>query len=94
MHINQILQKSQTPDKLIAQYADSENLILITKDTDFKNSYFVNKYPKKLIRVCLGNISNQKLLDIFDNNLQLIEELNQKTDSFYLEIGSELTFYE
>jgi predicted nuclease of predicted toxin-antitoxin system len=58
VHINQILQKWHTTDAEICKYADTRNLVVITKDGDFKNSHFINKTPKKIIRVVLGNISN------------------------------------
>ncbi|MCB1145024.1 MAG: DUF5615 family PIN-like protein [Leptospiraceae bacterium] len=61
-HVNFILKRWNTSDKEISQYADLNDLVLITKDTDFKNSHLLSKTPKKLIRFVLGNISNDELI--------------------------------
>lgn len=46
-HVNRILQKWHTPDSEICKYADEKNMVVITKDQDFKNSHFINKTPKR-----------------------------------------------
>lgn len=51
IHVNLILQKWHTSDSEICNYADKNDMILLTKDSDFKNSHFINKTPKKLIRI-------------------------------------------
>jgi predicted nuclease of predicted toxin-antitoxin system len=88
IHINQILQKWYTTDAEICKYADENNLVVITKDGDFKNSYFINKTPKKIIRVTLGNISNAELILLFTKYLPFILPLSAKTN-FYVEIDKE-----
>lgn len=86
IHINSILDKWFTNDRKIAQFTDENDCVLITKDFDFKNSFLVNKSPKKLIKINLGNISNQKLIEIFDLNLHQIKLLNDTHDCFMIEI--------
>lgn len=90
VHINQLLNGSSTPDEMISQFADQNDYIVITKDADFRNSYFLKKSPRKLIRVCLGNISNDRLIGLFENQMTLIKQLNQE-DSFYMEINPDTT---
>lgn len=51
IHINEILDKCKTKDKKICEYADSNDLIVITKDSDFRDSFFINKTPKKLLKI-------------------------------------------
>lgn len=92
-HVNFILDKWFTTDKEIAKFADENNYILISKDADFKNSFLVNKTPKKLIKINLGNISNVELIQIFKKNLTLFEELDQN-DSFILEIDKDKIIYQ
>ena len=65
IHVNQILQKWHTSDAEICKYADENNLVVITKDGDFKNSHFINNSPKKIMRVALGNTSNADVLLLF-----------------------------
>ncbi len=86
VHVNQILDGSSTADVSICHYADENDCIVITKDADFKNSYLLRKTPRKLIRVCLGNLSNDELVELFTKHLPLIRQLNGE-DSFYLEFS-------
>jgi predicted nuclease of predicted toxin-antitoxin system len=88
IHVNQILQKWHTTDAEICKYADENSLVVITKDQDFKNSHFVNKTPKKVIRITLGNISNNELILLFAKHFHLILQLSLK-DVFYLELSNE-----
>jgi len=60
--------------------------VVVTKDIDFRNSYFLNKTPKKLIKINLGNVTNQELIDIFDNYLDLLIE-QFEADSCYIEVN-------
>jgi len=85
LHINQILQKWNTSDADICKYADENNLIVVTKDSDFKNSHFINKTPRKIIRIALGNISNNELILTFEKALPYILPLSDRM-SFYIEI--------
>jgi len=92
IHVNDILDKWFTSDSVIAKYADDNNFIIITKDADFRNSFFVKNTPKKLIKINLGNISNNDLILIFKENLPKIEQLEIQ-NSFIIEIDKEsITF--
>jgi predicted nuclease of predicted toxin-antitoxin system len=51
IHVNQLPNKWNTSDTEICKFADQGNYIVITKDADFRNSFFVNKTPKKLINL-------------------------------------------
>ncbi len=88
IHVNQILQKWHTTDGEICKYADENSLVVITKDQDFKNSHFINKTPKKVIRVTLGNISNSDLIVLFDKYLPFILPLTLKP-KMYIELSNE-----
>ena len=88
IHVNSILDKWFTKDEAIAKYSDQNDQILITKDADFRDSYYLNNTPKKLIKINLGNISNSDLILIIENNLSKIEKLNV-TETFILEIDKD-----
>jgi predicted nuclease of predicted toxin-antitoxin system len=92
IHVNQILNKSETKDSEICSYADSNDYIVLTKDIDFKNNFLINKTPKKLIKINLGNISNQKLMKILEEHLNLIINLNNQS-SFLLEIDTDQIYF-
>lgn len=87
IHVNSILDKWYTKDSAMANYSDENDLILITKDADFRDSYFLKNTPKKLLKINLGNISNSELITIIETNLDKIEKLN-KNQNFILEIDS------
>ncbi len=92
IHVNSILDKWFTKDNEIAKFADKHDLILISKDTDFRDSFYLKNTPSKLLKVNLGNISNSNLINIIDLNLDKIEKLNSN-GSFILEINDDnLTF--
>ena len=78
IHINEILDSWNTPDNKICEFADQNDFILITKDSDFRNSFFIKKSPKKLIKINLGNISNIELIQIISQNLKHFEILNNQ----------------
>jgi predicted nuclease of predicted toxin-antitoxin system len=86
-HVNQILEKWNTKDKDICLYADKYGFTVLTKDTDFKNSHFINHTPQKLIKVNLGNISTNRLIDIFDNLIDKLKELFGNNKMCYVEIN-------
>ncbi|MDO8952543.1 MAG: DUF5615 family PIN-like protein [Draconibacterium sp.] len=76
VHINDILDKSCSSDKSICHYADKNDLIVITKDPDFRNSFYINNSPKKFIKINLGNISNDLLIQVITDNLEHFKKLN------------------
>lgn len=43
MHVNLLPDKWCTPDTEICRFADAENFIVVTKDADFRNSFFVGQ---------------------------------------------------
>lgn len=90
-HVNAILDKWNTKDEDIITYVDNNNLILISKDSDFKNSHFLRKLPKKLIKINLGNISNRELVGIFESILPQIKTINDKEPVFILEVHKDFT---
>ena len=92
IHVNTILEKWHTKDSAIANYADQNGLILITKDADFRDSHYLKNTPNKLVKINLGNISNADLLLIIENNLSKIEKLNSN-DSFILEVDNDNLIY-
>jgi len=88
IHVNEILEKWHTADNQICDYADKNDFIVITKDSDFRNSFYINKTPKKLIKFNLGNISNIQMIDVLSKNLAAIEKLD-KNHFFIVEISLE-----
>ena len=89
VHVNDILDKWFTSDIKISDFADENDFTVITKDSDFKNSHFIKRSPKKLIKINLGNISTIRLLEIFESCYTLINEKFDNNLECYLEINSD-----
>lgn len=92
IHVNQILDRWNTKDRDICKFADSNDLIVITKDYDFRNSFFVDGSPKKLIKINLGNISTIELIKSLSQVMIAAERLNSK-HSFMIEIDIDRVTY-
>lgn len=70
---------NDTSDKMISQISVSEQRILITKDSDFFDSFIVKNEPYKLILVKLGNTSKKDLIQYFHIHFEeIIEKMNDE----------------
>jgi predicted nuclease of predicted toxin-antitoxin system len=56
----------------IAQHADTENRVVVTKDQDFRDGNLLGRSPRKLLVVATGNITNDALLSLFELHLDAI----------------------
>jgi predicted nuclease of predicted toxin-antitoxin system len=61
----------QAEDSDIGRYAADRNAIIITKDADFVVLATAKPGPR-VLRVCLGNCSNQQLLHRLERDLAMI----------------------
>ena len=85
-HVNDLPDRWHTPDQAIAAYANQHDLILLTKDKDFRNSFLLNRRPKKLIKINLGNVANQRLSALIVGNLPQLDTLSAEASSFMVEV--------
>ena len=75
IHTDDLPNKEFTTDTEIRKISVSENRIVITKDSDFLDSFYVKGIPPKLLLVSTGNIKNKALINLFDSNIEKINEL-------------------
>lgn len=75
VHTLDLPDRNNTEDRKVAAVADSENRILISKDTDFIRLKVLNNTPKRLLLVTTGNIDNSSLIGLIESNFELIERL-------------------
>ena len=74
-HTLDLPKKNATPDTEIIQFADDEDRIVISKDSDFLDNYILDGSPKKLLIVSTGNINNRNLIQLFEKNLETLKSL-------------------
>jgi len=85
-HVNNISEGSRTKDRDIARFVDENKLVLITKDRDFKNSFLLSQTPSRFIKINLGNLSDSVLMDVFEINIDKINQLYSSANLFMVEI--------
>ena len=73
IHTLELPEMNRTGDGSIAEKANIEGRIVITKDADFLNSYLLSGKPAKLLLVKTGNIPNMDLLKLFQDNLNILQ---------------------
>lgn len=86
IHVNNILDGFFTKDSDISKFVDQNKLILITKDRDFKNSFLLKGIPARLIKINLGNVSNDRLIGMLEQHLVQIQKFYDDFDSFMIEL--------
>ncbi|MGI8884844.1 MAG: DUF5615 family PIN-like protein [Pyrinomonadaceae bacterium] len=72
IHTLDLPRKNVTNDLEINRLSLKESRVVISKDSDFYDSYTARKEPYKLLYLTTGNISSRDLLNLFDKNLSLI----------------------
>ena len=72
-------------DSVINRISVEQERIVITKDSDFRDSYFIQGKPYKLLLISTGNIKNNDLIALLEQNLDRIVEAFQTYS--YVEIG-------
>ena len=79
IHTQDLQLCNNTSDKEINSISINEQRILITKDSDFFNSFIIRKEPYKLILVKLGNVSRKELIQVFHEKFdEIIEKLKKE----------------
>ena len=79
IHTLDLEQKNDSPDSIINFISVSQQRILITKDSDFYESFLVKQAPYKLIMVKLGNTSKKELLQFFSNKFdEIIKKIEEQ----------------
>ena len=72
VHTIELPKANDTQDNEILKICLEEKRVIISKDSDFLESFLLNKSPEKLILVKTGNIKNEELIKLFTLNLQYI----------------------
>ncbi|WMN11495.1 DUF5615 family PIN-like protein [Marivirga salinae] len=87
IHVDELPKGDETPDLEITEFADRENLIVVTKDFDFYHSNMTLGKPKKLFLITTGNLKNKQLFDLFRNNSLIIKNALER--SSFIELSND-----
>jgi predicted nuclease of predicted toxin-antitoxin system len=88
IHTKTLPQKNATPDSQINQISMQQERVVITKDSDFLNSFLTIQQPYKLLLVTTGNIKNVELEALFASNLKALIEMFEQHR--YIEMSRDL----
>ena len=72
VHTQDLPRGNRTGDTAINELSMREQRAVITKDEDFVDMFLLRHQPYKLLLVSTGNISNEELEQLFQNNLEAI----------------------
>ena len=78
---------NRSTDSQIAQRADTDCRVLVTKDQDFRDGHLLGKSPRQLLIVATGNITNNALLSLFELHLDAIVSALDEAD--FVELSRE-----
>lgn len=87
-HVSSLFSGNRIPDGYICERSMLEQRIVVTKDSDFLDTFIVKQQPHKLVYLTAGNLKNRQLLDLFRANWSVlcdllatahVIELNQQT---------------
>jgi predicted nuclease of predicted toxin-antitoxin system len=80
IHTDDLPLKAKTSDSAINDISKTQERIVIPKDTDFLDSYYVKNIPSRLLLITTGNIVNKELYTLFTKNITaIIEAFNNHT---------------
>jgi predicted nuclease of predicted toxin-antitoxin system len=72
LHTLDLPLKNATGDNYINQLSIQQQRIVISKDSDFYDSFMAKQEPHKLLYLTVGNMRNSELITLFTNNLSII----------------------
>jgi predicted nuclease of predicted toxin-antitoxin system len=87
IHVDSLPKGDKSSDTEIIDYADENQLIIVTKDSDFYYSHMIKKQPRKLLLVTTGNLKNSDLFSLIRINILNIKELFKSCD--YVELNND-----
>lgn len=80
IHTSELPERNLTGDLTIADVADQEKRIVISKDSDFLKLHILQSKPQKLLMITTGNIVNKELLEVFEQNFETVIKMFNSYD--------------
>jgi predicted nuclease of predicted toxin-antitoxin system len=80
LHTIRLPDGNRSTDSQIAERADTEGRVVVTKDQDFRDAHLLARSPRQLLVVATGNITNDALLSLFELHLDAIVSALDEAD--------------
>ena len=78
---------SAATDQAVWDYAGSQSLIIVSKDSDMHQRSFMFGAPPKVVWVRLGNCSTSDVADLLRQHLQTLEEFEADENASFLSLS-------
>jgi predicted nuclease of predicted toxin-antitoxin system len=75
VHTKDLQKGNATDDLEVIRVAESEQRIIISKDSDFIKLHILSGRPSKVLAITTGNIINSELMELFKNNFSTLLNL-------------------
>lgn len=87
VHTSELPDGNRSSDATICEVADAADMVVVTKDRDFRNSHLLRGTPRRLLVVATGNVTNDALVSLLTANLGAIEAA--LTTSAFVEVAAD-----
>ena len=72
VHTSGLPDGNRSTDRQIAERANADGRVMVTKDRDFRDGHLLARTPRQLLVVATGNITNDELLSLFELHLRAV----------------------
>ena len=93
IHVVNCPKGTLTSDKEIINIATEEKRIIITKDSDFMDYYFLKGYPPAVLLLQVGNIKNKELFLMLNEYMEQIISLFSTQTKFLIVQSNKIIFF-
>lgn len=74
IHTLELPDGNRTTDRIINELSIKEQYIVVTKESDFVESFLLRREPWKLLLISTGNIRNNELEKLLSSSIQRVLE--------------------
>lgn len=85
IHTTELPDGNRTTDRLVAELADAQGRVVVTKDRDFRDGHVLQGTRARLLVVATGNSTNTTLVSLFERHLGDIVGAFEEAD--FVELG-------
>lgn len=85
IHVKRLPAGGDTSDSEVTRFADAEDRVVVTKDSDFRHTHETGGHPTRLLLITVGNMRNRELLALItDHHGAIVRAFDQAE---FVELG-------